>query len=102
MAAVERMKVLTGQVRSSTREQSKVGGFIAHSTENITSMIQQIKRACDEQARGSEQIVIAIEDIQRSTDENFDAASVLDEASLGLSRQVEFLDKEARRFRTDA
>jgi methyl-accepting chemotaxis protein len=101
MTAVERMKVLTGQVRSSTREQSKVGSFIAQSTENITSMIQQIKRACDEQARGSEQIVQAVEDIQRSTDESLEAVTVLDDAYVGLSRQVETLEKEARRFRTD-
>jgi methyl-accepting chemotaxis protein len=101
MTAVERMKVLTGQVRSSTREQSKVGSFIAQSTENITSMIQQIKRACDEQARGSEQIVQAVEDIQRSTDESLDAVAVLDDAHVGLSRQAESLEKEARRFRTD-
>lgn len=101
MTAVERMKVLTGQVRSSTREQSKVGSFIAQSTENITSMIQQIKRACDEQAKGSEQIVSAVEDIQRSTDESLEAVSVLDEAFIGLSRQVEVLDREARRFRID-
>jgi methyl-accepting chemotaxis protein len=101
MTAVERMKVLTGQVRSSTREQSKVGSFIAQSTENITSMIQQIKRACDEQAKGSEQIVHAVEDIQRSTDENVEAVSVLDDAFIGLSRQIETLDKGIRRFRLD-
>jgi methyl-accepting chemotaxis protein len=101
MTAAERMKVLTGQVRSSTREQSKVGSFIAQSTENITSMIQQIKRACDEQAKGSEQIVHAVEDIQRSTDENMEAVNVLDDAFIGLSRQIETLDKGIRRFRSD-
>jgi methyl-accepting chemotaxis protein len=101
MTAVERMKVLTGQVRSSTREQSKVGTLIAQSTENITGMIQQIKRACDEQAKGSEQIVHAIEDIQRSTGENIESVGVLDEAFAGLSRQIEALDKEIRRFRID-
>jgi methyl-accepting chemotaxis protein len=102
ITAVERMKVLTGQVRSSTREQSKVGTLIAQSTENITGMIQQIKRACDEQAKGSEQIVHAIEDIQRSTGENIESVGVLDEAFAGLSRQIEALDKEVRRFRIDA
>ncbi len=102
MTAVERMKVLTGQVRSSTREQSKVGTLIAQSTENITNMIQQIKGACDEQAKGSEQIVYATEDIQRSTDENIEAVSVLDDAFAGLSRQIEALDKEVRRFRINA
>jgi methyl-accepting chemotaxis protein len=101
MTAVERMKVVTGQVRSSTREQNKVGSFIARSTENITSMIQQIKRACDEQAKGSEQIVHAVEDIQRSTDENVEAVNILDDAFIGLSRQIEALDKGIRRFRLD-
>ena len=52
-------KDLTTQVRASTREQSKVGNFIAKSTENITDMIAQIKRACDEQSRGSDQVVHA-------------------------------------------
>jgi len=102
ITAVERMKVLTGQVRSSTREQSKVGTLIAQSTENITGMIQQIKRACDEQAKGSEQIVYAMEGIQRSTGENIESVGVLDEAFAGLSRQIETLDKEVRRFRIDA
>lgn len=102
MTAVERMKLLTGQVRSSTREQSKVGSFIAQSTENITTMIQQIKRASDEQSKGSEQIVHAIEDIQRSTDENLEAVGALDQAFTGLSRQIEALDREVRRFRVNA
>jgi methyl-accepting chemotaxis protein len=99
MTAVERMKGLTGQVRSSTREQSKVGGLIAQSTENITNMIQRIKRACDEQTKGSEQIVYAVEAIQKSTDENLEAVTFLDDAVAGLSRQIETIEKNISSFK---
>lgn len=102
MTAVERMKGLTGQVRSSTREQSKVGGLIAQSTENITNMIQQIKRACDEQTKGSEQIVFAVEEIQKSTDENLEAVTVLDDAVAGLSMQTEAIEKEISIYKVKA
>ena len=102
MTAVERMKGLTGQVRSSTREQSKVGGLIAQSTENITNMIQQIKRACDEQTKGSEQIVYAVEEIQKSTDENLEAVTVLDDAVAGLSMQTEAIEKEISIYKVKA
>jgi len=99
MSAVEKMKGLTAQVRLSTREQSKVGNFIAQSTENITGMIQQIKRACDEQSQGSEQIVIAVEDIQQSTLVNLDATRAMDEAVSNLFRQITVLRDEMARFK---
>jgi len=99
MSAVEKMKGLTAQVRLSTREQSKVGNFIAQSTENITGMIQQIKRACDEQSQGSEQIVIAVEDIQQSTHINLDATRAMDEAVSNLFRQIAVLRDEMARFK---
>ena len=43
-------------------------------------MIQKIKIACDEQGRGSEQIVIAVEDIQQSTNINLEAIGILNDA----------------------
>ncbi len=98
MTAVERMKVLTSQVHSSTREQSKVGTLIAGSTECITGMIGRIKRACDEQSRSSEQIVVAVEDIQKSTHEDLRAAGSMESAVTGLSRQVDTLKNEISGF----
>jgi methyl-accepting chemotaxis protein len=93
------MKDLTAQVRASTREQSKVGNFIAKSTEDITDMIQQIKIACDEQGRGSEQIVIAVEDIQQSTNINLEAITILNDALANLQKQTEILNREISVFR---
>jgi methyl-accepting chemotaxis protein len=101
MAAVERMKGLTGQVRTSTSEQSKVGKFIAQSTERITEMIQQIKRACEEQTRGSAQIVEAVKDIQLSTNTNLDATEVMNEAVSRLSSQTGLLKKEIGAFKVE-
>ena len=98
MAAVERMKDLSSRVRSSTLEQSKVGALVTQSMANITSMIQQIKRACDEQSRGSEQIVSAIEDIQHSTQVNLDTTAIMNEAATSLAHQVELLHLEMEAF----
>jgi methyl-accepting chemotaxis protein len=61
-------------------------------------MIQQIKRACDEQSRGSEQIVIAVDDIQKSTHENLSAAGTMERAVGGLFKQVDVLKKEISTF----
>ena len=92
------MKDISTQVRSSTLEQSKVGALVTQSMTNITSMIQQIKRACEEQSRGSEQIVAAIEDIQHSTQANLDTTSIMNEAATSLAHQVELLHLEMRAF----
>ena len=99
IAAVERMKDLSSQVRSSTLEQRKVGALVTQSMANITSMILQIKRACDEQSRGSEQIVAAIEGIQHSTQVNLDTTAIMNEAATSLAHQVELLHLEMQAFR---
>jgi methyl-accepting chemotaxis protein len=98
MTAVERMKGLTGQVRSSTREQNSAGAFISRSTEHILEMVHQIKRACDEQTRGSDQIVSAVSGIRESTEVNHEAARIMDDSVVRLSRQIEVLQKEMGNF----
>jgi methyl-accepting chemotaxis protein len=99
MGAVENMKGLTSQVLSSTREQNKVGNLIAQSTESITEMIRHIKRACDEQSNGSEQIMVSVEEIQTATEENLGATRVMDEAVFKLFKQTDMLKKEMEQFR---
>jgi methyl-accepting chemotaxis protein len=99
MGAVEHMKGLTSQVLSSTREQNKVGNLIAQSTESITEMIRHIKRACDDQTRGSEEIVCSIDEIEATTAANVEAARVLDDSVYKLFRQTELLKKEMQAFK---
>jgi methyl-accepting chemotaxis protein len=97
--AVEQMKGLTSQVLSSTREQNKVGNLIARSTESITEMIRHIKRACDDQSRGSEQIVCSIEEIEVATEANVAATRVMDDSVYKLFRQTDLLTKEMESFK---
>jgi methyl-accepting chemotaxis protein len=96
--AVDRMKDLSQQVLNSSREQNNVGTVIAHSTSDITGMIRKIKLASDEQSRGSDQIVMAVENIQQSSQVNLDTAAVLNEAATSLARQVHVLRKEMQTF----
>jgi methyl-accepting chemotaxis protein len=57
-------------------------------------MIQEIKQSTDEQRRGSEQIVHAVQEIQQSTQINMDATKALDEAVLSLSKQTDVFQAE--------
>ena len=61
-------------------------------------MVQGIKHACDEQARGSVQITTAVHGIQQSTEVTHEAARVMDDAVVRLSRQIEVLEKEMGNF----
>jgi methyl-accepting chemotaxis protein len=99
MAAVEKMKELNTQVRNSTREQTKVGNFIGKSTENITTMIRKIKVACDEQTRGSGQIVHAVAGIQQSTEINLEANRMTEEAVKRLTQQTELIQAALHNFK---
>jgi methyl-accepting chemotaxis protein len=98
MTAVTRMKGLTGHVRNSTSEQSRAGALISASTEQILVMVQGIKSACDEQARGNVRIATAVHGIQQSTEVTHEAARVMDDAVVRLSRQIEVLEKEMGTF----
>jgi methyl-accepting chemotaxis protein len=98
MTAVEKMKELNAQVRNSTREQTKVGNFIGKSTENITTMIRKIKLACDEQNRGSGQIVHAVSGIQQSTEINLEANRMTEEAVKRLTQQTELIQSALLNF----
>jgi methyl-accepting chemotaxis protein len=100
MAAVERMKEMNSQVRNSTREQTTAGKEIARSTEQITTMIWQIKEACADQSGCSDRIVGAMDDIARSAGVNLQATTRLNEAVAGLAGQVNVLQQEMAGFRT--
>lgn len=98
-SAVERMKELTIHVRISTREQSRASNLIARSTEDITSMVDHIREACRSQVDSSTLITTSVTNIQTSTAANSHAATVMDSAVTGLSRQIELLDKEMAGFK---
>ncbi|MBI2353695.1 MAG: HAMP domain-containing protein [Deltaproteobacteria bacterium] len=98
-SAVERMKNLTMQVRTSTREQSRASGLIARSTEDIITMIDQIREACNSQVKSSAMISKAVVNIQVSSNSNSEAAKVMEGSVTGLSKQIEYLEKEMSGFK---
>ena len=57
------MKDLTLHVRTSTREQSRTSTLIAHATEDVTAMINQIRKASGSQAQSSAMISMAVGNI---------------------------------------
>lgn len=96
--AVERMKDLTIHVRTSTREQSKASNLIAKSTENVTTMIDQISDACRTQVASSSSISKSVHNIQVSTRSNTETATVMEASVVGLSKQIDLLEKEMSGF----
>jgi methyl-accepting chemotaxis protein len=62
-------------------------------------MISQIRVACDEQSRGSDQISLEVEDIQTSTTVNLNATRVMNESVASLFRQIEALKTEISNFK---
>jgi methyl-accepting chemotaxis protein len=95
---VTKMKELTGQAKNSTLEQSRVAALIARNSEEITDMMRQINRICDEQQRGSEQVMTAVADIQGSTAINLEATQVMKDALAKLYNHTEILKKEMNVF----
>jgi methyl-accepting chemotaxis protein len=99
ISSVERMRALAAQVRSSAQEQAKSSNTIARSTEQITGMIDHIKTAADTQMSLTANITNAVCDIERSTDKNVEAATLLDNAVSSLSEQTSVLQKEMGVFK---
>jgi methyl-accepting chemotaxis protein len=97
--AVEQMKDLTVHVRTSTREQSRTSNLIAHATEDVTTMIDQIRKASASQAQSSAMISKSVGNIQTSTSANSEAATVMEGAVTGLSKQIDLLEKEMSGFK---
>lgn len=97
-SSVERMKDLTIHVRTSTREQSRASNLIAQSTENVTTMIDQIREACRTQVTSSSMISKSVRNIQLSSSSNTETATVMEASVIGLSKQIDMLEKEMSGF----
>jgi methyl-accepting chemotaxis protein len=98
VSSVDRMRSLAAQVRASTQEQARTSNTIAQSTEQITGMIGHIKTATDFQTASTANITRAVSGIESSTNENIEAAALLDNAVSSLSTQTAVLQKEMGTF----
>jgi len=85
---------MTGQVRSSTREQSRASVLIARATEDVNVMIGQIRESCLSQTEHSHAIDRMVDNIRQSSLASSQAARVMDSSVAGLSRQIDLLEKE--------
>jgi methyl-accepting chemotaxis protein len=93
------MKDLTVLVRTSTREQSKASSLIARSTEDVTSMVEQIRDACRTQVNSSSLISGSVNNIEGATVATSHATKVMNAAVADLTQQIDLLEKEMTGFK---
>jgi methyl-accepting chemotaxis protein len=96
---VTKMKDLSARAKYSTVEQSKATAFVAKNSEEITAMMRQINRICEEQRFGGGQVMAAVADIQGSTSVNLESIHVMNEALSKLQGHTAMLKKEMAVFR---
>ena len=66
---------------------------------NVSSKIQEIVIASNEQTKGSQKIFNSIEDIRSITQSNVEIASEMAVAVNLLARQSELLESQAKKFK---
>lgn len=97
--AADSMLELAGEVLYSTLSQNNSVRQIAAANKNVTTMIAQIKAACDEQNTGSGYIINAIENISDSANGNLESMLTLDKSIEQLATQIKLLESQIGRFR---
>lgn len=97
--ASSNMRQLAIDVHDQARSHNEAGAAIAESTETIVKMIEEIGRACQVQSEGSEEIVLAAEEMEQDASGNLKTTKVMEEAVSGLSRQIKSLDREMAGFK---
>ena len=97
--AADSMLELAGEVLYSTLSQNNAVRQIAAANKNVTTMIAQIKAACDEQNTGSGYIINAIENISDSANGNLESMLTLDKSIEQLATQIKLLESQIGRFR---
>jgi methyl-accepting chemotaxis protein len=98
MFAVERMKGLTSTVNNSAANQQQIGSDIAMSTRKMSTDIDNIKEACEEQSQWSLQIYNSLDSVTASTHSNLDAARTMEKGVEKLLAQIELLKTEIKQL----
>jgi len=98
--ASSNMRQLAMDVHDQAKSHNQAGSEIVESTETIVKMIEDIGRACMVQSEGSEEIVLAAEEMEKDADGNLKTIKIMEEAVSGLSRQIKSLDREMTGFKT--
>ena len=93
------MRQLAIEVHDQAKSHNEAGAAIAESTETIVKMIEEIGRACMVQSSGSEEIVLAAEEMEKDASGNLKTTKIMEEVVSGLSRQIKSLDREMAGFK---
>jgi methyl-accepting chemotaxis protein len=67
--------------------------------ESINEMVNNLNRAQKDQARGSEQVMSAVQQIKQVADAQADSVRELEAAIVGLASQARVLGDEVKKFR---
>lgn len=97
--AMERMKDLAIHVRSSTHEQSQTSCLISDATREVLDIIEQVRESGSFQELNRAKVIAALKNIQASTASNVENVRVMEDSLVGLSKQVNLLEKELSDFK---
>lgn len=101
ISAVDRMKDLTVNVRSSSHEQRTLGSNIADSTGKMGMIISELKRLRSDQAQKSGVIKLAVQEMDRATNEDLAAVRIMEENVENLSSQICLLQGEMAKLKVN-
>jgi methyl-accepting chemotaxis protein len=92
------MRHVTQEVTNGATEQARGAKEILKSVENMNRMTQQVADATIEQKKGGDMVVKAVEQVSLVARQNVGATKQLSEASQGLAREAEKLQKLTEQF----
>jgi methyl-accepting chemotaxis protein len=98
MRASEKMNEIAQQVKYAMVEQAKGSKQITMAVENVSDKVQHIASATSEQRKGSQEIVGALGKIRDITSKNLELAEEMDQSVMELSMQADVLKEEIGRF----
>ena len=93
------MKALTSNVERSGQAQGQASNQITQALERINEMVNHLSKAQKEQAKGSDQVLLAVLAIKPVDEHQTKSVQQLEEAIETLQKQAEVLRGEVRRFR---
>lgn len=92
------MRHVTQEVTNGATEQARGAREILKAVENMNRMTQQVADATVEQKKGGDMVVKAVEQVSLVSRQNFGATKQLSEASLGLAKEAEKMQKLTEQF----
>ena len=100
-AAVERMRGITREVMHSISYHQNSASQVVNANEEINVMVAEICEASVLQSSSAEKIGESLKDFEESTEVHVTSTMVMDEVLVKLARQIDALQDEMGRFKTE-